>query len=228
MHRDISERWWRRWAKWSFLWVLGWILALLFVSGGHVYAPSGFLSQILAVIFAMPVLVLAARWGLPRIRRWADRKFDADRREQQKTYLIAWIARFAMFLGAIFNRLRRGLASGLKADRWERTRASAAGCVKRLSQSLKPLVSMRPVRRWHSTAATSAMVTNRTVEDVRDNAREGAKIAANDVTQKGSGAELTNEPTGRGQKGGTRRARKPDKKKRRRTARAAAASSGKR
>ena len=83
MHRMISESWWRRWAGWSAAWVLGWLLLLILLSDGPAYAPHGLLSIILPIVFGMPVLVLCARWIIPRLSHVAMLGFKAQPRDRR-------------------------------------------------------------------------------------------------------------------------------------------------
>ena len=77
MHRRISVSWWRRWAGWSVAWVLGWLLVLLVFSGGPAYAPGRLMSVVLPIIFGLPVLVLCARWSIPRLSYFAVHNLKA-------------------------------------------------------------------------------------------------------------------------------------------------------
>jgi hypothetical protein len=78
MHREISVNWWRRWAGWSAAWVLGWLLLLLIISDGPTFSPGETLSKILALVFGMPVLALAARWSVPRALHWGAHAFKSE------------------------------------------------------------------------------------------------------------------------------------------------------
>jgi len=228
MNRSISERWWRRWAKWSCLWVLAWTFVLFIISGGQTYAPGGFLSAVWAVCFAMPILILATRWSLPRISHWANHTSNTDPWRQRRASIIAWIMRSAAFLRAIFGQIFLRLASSPKSDRLERMLASTASYIERLAGWPKALIGLRPGIRRLSSATGSAAVADKTVEVATGNAHEIAETTTTEDTRERSGVELSTGPQDRGRKGGAGRARESDKKKRRVTARRAATSSSKR
>jgi hypothetical protein len=164
MHRRISENWWRRWAGWSFAWVLGWLLLIVVISDGPAYAPGDAVSTVLAFIFGAPILALAVRWGFPRASHLATLIFKSEDWERRKASAVAQFERYADSFRATIEPYLRSPVRRLDGDDWKRHRAWLAGHLAQFSGALRARVAAFPASRSRPASAESHDATDKTAE----------------------------------------------------------------